>query len=192
MIRVATNSLAEQAPNRGAGEDDNGTLVGVSGSALAPDGAAEGVTKGASGVLRPYQRRGSDLRVRWREDFSHLFDGHVGCWIGDAGSVEEKLSVQGSHCQAAHESESPGRIWVEMGMWGVSFAVEAQARVRSTVADQWQRRSRWEQSVGTPLFRHPSGGFPRICAIQEEFGRRSFRVISQFTDSRQRNSAVQS
>jgi hypothetical protein len=55
MIRVATNSLAKQAPNRGAGEDRHRTLLGVSGSALAADGPAERVAKGVSGVLRPYQ-----------------------------------------------------------------------------------------------------------------------------------------
>ena len=55
MIRVATNSLAKQAPNRGAGEDRNGTLFGVSGSALAADGPAECVAKGVSGVLRTRQ-----------------------------------------------------------------------------------------------------------------------------------------
>ena len=51
----ATNSLAKQAPNRGAGEDHNGTLLEVSGSSLAADGPAERVAKGASGVLRPRQ-----------------------------------------------------------------------------------------------------------------------------------------
>ena len=55
MIQIATNSLAKQAPNRGAGENRNGTLLGVSGSALAADGPAERVAKGASGVLRPSQ-----------------------------------------------------------------------------------------------------------------------------------------
>ena len=55
MIRIAINSLAKQAPNRGAGEDQNGTLLGVSGSALAADGPAECVAKGVSGVLRPRQ-----------------------------------------------------------------------------------------------------------------------------------------
>jgi len=55
MIRIATNSLAKQAPNRGAGEDSNGTLLGVSGSALAAYGSAERVAKGVSGVLRPRQ-----------------------------------------------------------------------------------------------------------------------------------------
>jgi hypothetical protein len=55
MIRLATNSLAKQAPNRGAGEDRNRTLLGVSGSALAADGPAERITKGVSGVLRPGQ-----------------------------------------------------------------------------------------------------------------------------------------
>jgi len=53
--RIAINSLAKQAPNRGAGENRNGTLLGVSGSALAADGPAERVAKGASGVLRPSQ-----------------------------------------------------------------------------------------------------------------------------------------
>jgi hypothetical protein len=52
---VATNSLARQEPNRGAGEDHNGTLLGVSGSALAADGTAERITKGVSGVLRSRQ-----------------------------------------------------------------------------------------------------------------------------------------
>ena len=51
----ATNSFAKQAPHRGAGEDQNGTLLGVSGSALAADCPAERVAKGASGVLRPRQ-----------------------------------------------------------------------------------------------------------------------------------------
>ena len=51
----AINSLAKKEPNRGAGEDRNGTLLGVSGSALAADGPAERVAKGASGVLRPRQ-----------------------------------------------------------------------------------------------------------------------------------------
>ena len=55
MIRVATNSLAKQAPNRGAGEDLNRTLLGVSGLALAADGPAERITKGVSGVLWPRQ-----------------------------------------------------------------------------------------------------------------------------------------
>ena len=50
-----TNSLAKQAPNRGAGQDRKGTLLGVSGSALAADGPAERVAKGVSGVLRPRQ-----------------------------------------------------------------------------------------------------------------------------------------
>src|SRR5208283_2994819 len=119
MIRVATNSLAKQAPNRGAGEDQNGTLLGVSGSALAADGPAERVAKGASGVLRPRQRRSCDLRVRRRKGFSHLFDGQVGCGIGNAGSVVEELAVQSFHCYAAHESTSPGRIWVVHGMLSV-------------------------------------------------------------------------
>ena len=55
MIRVATNSLAKQAPKRSAEEDHNGTLLGVSGSALAADGPAECVAKGVSGVLWPCQ-----------------------------------------------------------------------------------------------------------------------------------------
>ena len=55
MIWVATKSLAKQASNRGAGEDRNGTLLGVSGSSLAADGPAERITKGVSGVLRPRQ-----------------------------------------------------------------------------------------------------------------------------------------
>ena len=42
----------KEAPNRGAGEDHNETLLGVSGSALAADRPAERVTKGVSGVLR--------------------------------------------------------------------------------------------------------------------------------------------
>src|ERR1700679_2141202 len=60
MTRIATNSLARQTPNKGAGEDRNGTLLGVSESALAADGPTEGVAKGASGVLWPCQcRRGN-------------------------------------------------------------------------------------------------------------------------------------
>ena len=55
MIWVATKSLAKQAPNRGAGEDRNGTLLGVSGSALAADRPAECVAKGISAVFRPGQ-----------------------------------------------------------------------------------------------------------------------------------------
>ena len=42
-------------PDRGAGEDRNATLHGVSVSALAADGPAERVTKGVSGVLRASQ-----------------------------------------------------------------------------------------------------------------------------------------
>ena len=45
----------KEVPNRGAGEDRNRTLLGVSGSALAADGPAERVAKGVSGVLRPGQ-----------------------------------------------------------------------------------------------------------------------------------------
>ena len=52
---VAINSVANQPPNRGAKEDRNGTLLEVSGSALAADGPAERVAKGVSGVLRPGQ-----------------------------------------------------------------------------------------------------------------------------------------
>ncbi len=56
----AINSFAKQAPNGGAGEDHNGTLLGVSGLALAADGPAERVAKGVSGVLRTRQcRRGN-------------------------------------------------------------------------------------------------------------------------------------
>ena len=55
MIRIATNSLAKQAPNRDAGEDQNETLLGISGSALAADGPAERVAKCISGVLWPRQ-----------------------------------------------------------------------------------------------------------------------------------------
>ena len=55
VIRVAIDALAKQAPNRGAGEDLDGTPLGVSGSALAADGPAERVAKGVSGVLRPRQ-----------------------------------------------------------------------------------------------------------------------------------------
>ena len=40
---------------QGAEEDHNGTLLGVSGSALAADGPAERVAKSVSGVLRPRQ-----------------------------------------------------------------------------------------------------------------------------------------
>jgi hypothetical protein len=103
----------------GAREDRNGTLLGVSGSALAADGAAERVAKGISGVLRPRQCRRRDLGVGWCEDFPHLLNGQTGSGIGDARSVVEKLSVQGFHCKAGHESKSHGRIWVEMGMWSV-------------------------------------------------------------------------
>ncbi len=46
----ATNSFAKQVPHRGAGEDQNGALLGVSGSALAPDCPAERVAKGASSI----------------------------------------------------------------------------------------------------------------------------------------------
>ena len=55
MIRIAINSLAKQALNRAAGEDRNGTLLEVSGSALAADGPAERVAKGIPGILRPCQ-----------------------------------------------------------------------------------------------------------------------------------------
>ena len=55
MIRIATNSLAKQAPNRGTGEDGNEKQPGVSGSALTADGPAECVAEGVSGVLRPRQ-----------------------------------------------------------------------------------------------------------------------------------------
>ena len=55
IIRIATNSLAKQGPNRGAGEDRNATLLGVSESALAADGPAECVAKGVSGIFRPRQ-----------------------------------------------------------------------------------------------------------------------------------------
>src|ERR1700677_1720651 len=95
MIRIATKSLAKQAPNMGAREDRNGTLLGVSGSALAADGAAERVARGFSGVLRPRQCRRRDLGVGWCEDFPHLLNGQTGSGIGDARSVVEKLSVQG-------------------------------------------------------------------------------------------------
>ena len=40
---------------QGAGEDRDGTLLGVSGSALAADRPAECVAKGISAVLRPGQ-----------------------------------------------------------------------------------------------------------------------------------------
>ena len=66
IIRIATNSLAKQAPNRGAGEDHNGTLLGVSGLALAADGPAESVAKGASGVLRPCQCRSGNFGIGGR------------------------------------------------------------------------------------------------------------------------------
>jgi hypothetical protein len=78
------------------------------------------------------------------QQFSDFFDGQVGCGIGDAGSVVEKLSVQGFHCQAAHESESPGRIWVEMGMWSVVGAGSWQGPDHSpdfSGRDGWNIRS---------------------------------------------------
>jgi hypothetical protein len=57
---IASDSLAKQTPDSGAGEDRNGTLFEVSGSSLAADGPAERVAKDASGVLRPRQcRRGN-------------------------------------------------------------------------------------------------------------------------------------
>src|ERR1700679_1815501 len=93
MIRVATNSLAKKAPNRGAGKDRNRALLGVSGSSLAADGPAERVAKGASGVLRPRQCRRGNFGVRRRQQFSYLFDGQVGCGIGDAGSVIKELAM---------------------------------------------------------------------------------------------------
>src|ERR1700691_5649188 len=106
-IRVATKSLAKQAPNRGAGEDRNGTPLGVSGSALAADGPAERVAKGASGVFRPRQCRRSEFGIGRREDFPDLLDGQAGSWIGYARSVVTGLAVQGIHCQAAHGSTPP-------------------------------------------------------------------------------------
>ena len=63
MIRIATDSLAKQAPNSGSREDSNGTQLEVSGSALAADGPAERVAKGVSGILRPCQCRRRDLGV---------------------------------------------------------------------------------------------------------------------------------
>jgi hypothetical protein len=55
MIRVATNSLGKQAPKRDEGEDRNRTLLSVSESALAADGAVKSVAKGAPCILRPRQ-----------------------------------------------------------------------------------------------------------------------------------------
>ena len=83
----------KEAPNRGAGEDRNGTLLGVSGSALAADGPAERITKGVSGVLRPNECCRSKLGVCRREHFPHLFDCQAGSWIGYARSVVEELAV---------------------------------------------------------------------------------------------------
>jgi len=61
--RLATNSLAKQAPNRSAGEDRSGTLLGVSGSALAAKCPAKRVAKGASGILRTRQCRRRNFGV---------------------------------------------------------------------------------------------------------------------------------
>src|SRR5580692_8459207 len=93
MIRVATKSRARQAPNIGTAEDHKETLLGVSGSSLAPDRPAERVAKGASGVLRPRQCRRSNFGVGRRQQFSHLLDAQVGRGIGDAGPVVEEFAV---------------------------------------------------------------------------------------------------
>jgi hypothetical protein len=125
MIPVATNSLAKQAPNRGAGENRDGTLLGVSGSALAPNGPAKAVPKGVSSILRTVQCRRGNFGVRRSQQFPHLFDGQVGCGIRNAGSVEEELAVQSFHCYAANESRSPGWIWIVYGLWSIWATGEA-------------------------------------------------------------------
>jgi hypothetical protein len=83
-------------------------------------------------------------RSGWRflsQQFSHLLDSQVGSGIGDAGPIVEKLSVQSCNCQTAHESTSPGWIWVVHGMWSVRGASETQPCVWFHVADQLRKRS---------------------------------------------------
>jgi len=74
MIRIVANFLAQQAPSGRTVEDRNGTLLGISGSALAADGAAGCLARGLSGILRPCQCRRGNFGVGRRlstmgEDF---------------------------------------------------------------------------------------------------------------------------
>ena len=57
----------KEVPNRGTEEYHSKALLGVSASALAADGPAEGVAKGASGILRPRQCRSGNFGVRRRQ-----------------------------------------------------------------------------------------------------------------------------